>query len=361
MLDDRLPHESLGRMSIEGSPILSSRQPTFDQLAKDWTNRRAGQAVLTGATGAGKSWLWRKAAEHARGLRDDLRWIWVPQLPRSSGAELLRSLLTAVELSEADRSLTIDRVSTRLDRRLSELHEDGFRMVIVIEEAHHLHRDGYEMLRILRERLSTRGIEVSVLFVGQTSLIHRFRRISREPISHGWHLKYVTLPETLELLRWFGSSQRAWTRAEADWIHREALGNPRRILRWAETLQPLPSETDKPTIKPGQGQEPSGLSRPASESTMWAEPLIPTRPPLNESEGFIEVGYEGEDELHSNTMSIDSEDVSGRPSGSDIDTLESTEHRPSVVRYRFESAESFAPYGLGTARSETTMDSDLES
>lgn len=310
--------------------------------------------ILTGAAGTGKSWLWRQAVAHTRQIRSDLRWIWIPKWPASQSPDLLPALAGALEDSGRATGMSPEHSYVLAEQRLQEMHEDGFGVRIVIEEAHHLKEEEYESLRIMTERLNPIGMDLAILLVGRTSLNRRFRRYSSDFPSARLHLPHISLPETLELLGWFSGSDRSWSRSEADWIHREALGNPRRIVRWAESL-PLGNPVgDKPSIKPGFGYE-GGGERPAAPEAglLHAEPLIPTRPPLNESEGVIEVGYEDDfaappriSSTWIGTLQPESDSEETTADETERDTPE------RKVRYRIETAEGFAPYGISTGRTE---------
>lgn len=362
MQEDRFPEQLRGFEMPGSGPILPSRGLALSGLADVWATGGSDIRFLTGAPGAGKSWLWRMAVEKTRSARSDLRWVWYPHWPGAKPADLIRALMGAIEESGIHERMSLERMYVRAERKIREFREDGFGLRIVVEEAHHLDFDGFEAIRILTERLRPVGIDISVLFVGRTTLVSKIRRVTGESRPSGWHLTHITLPETLELLKWFGGSEKSWTRAEADWIHREALGNPRRIIRWAESVPGSPKETDKPTIKPGFGYEASGWSPAASRVSLLAEPLIPTRPPLAEGEGVIEVGYEDEDAASYAELVIDDPgDARLRPEdSSESRPTAPTEFTSRTTRYRLESGEPFSPYGLGASRNEAAPEAPTD-
>lgn len=359
MQEDRFPEQLRGFEMPGSGPILPSRGLALSGLAEVWAAGASDIRFLTGAPGSGKSWLWRMAVEKTRAVRSDLRWVWCPHWPGAKPSDLIRALMSAIEESGIHERMSLERMYVRAERRIREFREDGYGLRIVVEEAHHLGFDGFESIRILTERLRPVGIDLSVLFVGRTTLVSKIRKVTGESRPSGWHLTHISLPETLELLKWFGGAEKSWTRAEADWIHREALGNPRRIIRWAETVPGSPKESDKPTIKPGFGYEASGWSPAASRVSLLSEPLIPTRPPLAEGEGVIEVGYEDDDLPAHGVFEIgasgDSQYIHGEVP--DADTAEFTS---KTTRYRLEAGESFAPYGLGSNRNEAAPESPLD-
>lgn len=359
MREDRIAEQFRDYETFGAGPILPSRVPVLSALADAWANPGPEPRILTGAAGTGKSWLWRHAVTRTRSMRSDLRWVWVPKWPESRTPDLMRALLGALEDTGISVRMSIERSYVYAERKVREIHEDGFGLRIVIEEAHLLDRKEFDSLRIFDERLRPIGIDMAILLVGRTSLHQRYRRFTGDTRPAGWHLPHISLPETLELLEWFGGSNRSWTRSEADWIHREALGNPRRIVRWAATIPGDSPEADKPMLKPGFGYESGGKQPAVRESAILAEPLIPTRPPLAESEGVIEVGYEDDFEAPP-TMTApwlgrdEPEEPRNDPDSAETQNTISTESPERKTRYRKESGESFAPYGLGATRTENS-------
>jgi|GEM_PF-5619736 len=359
MREDQIAGQYRGLDTFGSGPILSSRVPVLSALAEAWASPGSEIRILTGSAGTGKSWLWRHAVTRTREFRSDLRWIWVPKWPESRTPDLMRALLGALEDTGISVRMSFERSYIYTEQKVREIYEDGFGLRIVIEEAHLLDRKEFDSLRILNERLRPIGIDLAILLVGRSSLHQRYRRFSGDTRPAGWHLPHISLPETMELLEWFGGSNRSWTRSEVDWIHREALGNPRRIVRWAETIPADAREADKPMVKPGFGHDPGGKKPAVGEGALLAEALIPTRPPLAESEGVIEVGYDDDFDAPPEVTDPWLERVRMPLSKQETDEAEtqgtlSTEGHERKVKYRKESAEGFAPYGLGTPRTENS-------
>jgi type II secretory pathway predicted ATPase ExeA len=362
MDDDRNLQSPQNPFEASLPAILPSRYDAFEQLTHAWANGLIRQTVLTGDSGAGKTWLWRVAAESARTQSDLVRWVSVPQLPGGSGLGLLQTLRFNLEDHFIEEASTAEQTLSRVERRVYELSHDGFRVELVIEESHHLKREGFEVIRILQERLKSRGVHIGVLYVGQSLLLERFSRLSRHGRPVGWHLPHIALKEAMELLRW-SRPDHSWTRAEADWIHRETLGNPRRIVRWSETWKPsqtIPSSPDSPIIKPGFGSSASSVQVQHVSKT-WSEPLLPVKPPLEESEGLIEVGYDGEDAEISGSFYDPSDVHSAASANFVIDNY--THHEPEPLSGPHvwkDSGESYAPYGRPYQDQETVLDEELD-
>lgn len=349
MDDDRKTTcESWEKPAFENE-ILSSRVKIFDDLKQAWLSHSLGLRMLTGESGIGKSFLWRKAADTVKLDQPNIRWIALSILPRNTSLGLLHAIHIALEENPFRNQLTPEQLLARIEARFLALHQDGYQTEIVVEESHHLSREGLETLRIIRDRLSYHRLNTGVLLVGQSTLRNRFGRFSRLWRPAGWHLSHISAGETLDLLRHL-NERNAWTKAEADWIHREALGNPGRIVRWTETFTPLPIKTsessEKPVLKPGQVAGQFAAS-PAEFLRGFHEPMLPVKPPLEESDGLIEVGYDDSD----NDSNIDYEM-----------TYESAENeviRPGTKVW-LDSASSFSPLGLNQISRDQSKDIETE-
>lgn len=341
------------------SSILPSRQKIHLELSQAWIHDRLGLKTLTGESGIGKSFIWRNAAELVKSQCDDIRWIALSILPRNTSQGLLHAILIALEEAPVPFQLTPEQTLARVERRFLEIFADGFRPEIVVEESHHLSREGFETLRILKDRLSLHGIKVGILLVGQSPLRQKFGRLSRLWRPVGWHVQHIGAAETLALLQ-LSRTDAPWTRAEADWIHREALGNPGRIVRWTETFEPgqtKPLGVDSPIIKPGFGLVPKSAEAYASPPS-YNQALLPVKPPLEESDGLIEVGY---DESESDEAIEAAYDAATENSGYSPHDEPGMHEQESGTKYWIDAADSFAPYKPNSIKKERTLDWENES
>jgi hypothetical protein len=354
MDDDRTTTCEQWEKPARENEILSSRVKIYDELKQSWLSRSLGLRMLTGESGIGKSFLWRKAAEAVKMEQPRIRWIALSILPRNTSLGLLHAIHIALEENPFRNQLTPEQLLARIEARFLSLQQDGFRTEIVVEESHHLSREGLETLRIIRDRLSYHQMNTGVLLVGQSPLRNRFGRFSRFWRPAGWHLSHISAGETLDLLRQL-HERNAWTKAEADWIHREALGNPGRIVRWTETFTPLPVETsepvDKPLLKPGQAAGAGLGSQNIDYMSAFHEPMLPVKPPLEESDGLIEVGYDDSDQDTNNEF-----EVSYETAGSEV----ARHNRESGTRVWMEGASPFSPLGLNQIPRDQSRDIETE-
>lgn len=340
--------------------VLPSRLKTHQELCRAWLNDQLGMKTLTGETGIGKSYLWRNAAELVKSRCDNIRWIALSILPRNTSQGLLHAILIALEEGPVSIQMSAEQTLARVEQRFLELLADGFRPEIVVEESHHLSREGFETLRILKDRLANHGFKVGILLVGQSPLRQKFGRLSRFWRPAGWHLQHIGASEALMLLEWI-RDEISWTKAEADWIHREALGNPGRIVRWTETIEPdqiKPYVHDTPILKPGgNGQVPKQAQGYAAPP-VFSEALLPVKPPLEESDGLIEVGYDDSEPEAASRFDDDS---------GVIETGYDSEERTTITgaepgsRYWIDAGESHSTYRPNSTRKEVSHEFETES
>ena len=240
-----------------------------------------GPVLLTGEAGAGKTWLWDRLVA---GWPADRRWLAVDLAPASDPADLHHALGLGLGLPEPART------RAGLAEFLAEADDDGRRWGLVVDEAHNASAEVLEELRLLSNRLGRPGGFAALLLVGQTRLARRLGTIPlaaiEARIAARAHLRPLDADEARDLLahRFPG---RPWGGAEADHLHREAGGNPRRLLRLAAPLAARGRTFAPPAARP---ELPAVASEAASLPRLGAP-----RPPLRVEDGLIEVGWDGPD------------------------------------------------------------------
>ncbi|HEX8201567.1 MAG TPA: ATP-binding protein, partial [Isosphaeraceae bacterium] len=193
----------------------------------------AGPVLLTGAAGTGKTWLWKHLAA---GWVGDGRWLGVDLTPRSDAGEFFGRIGHALGLPEAD---AIEEARRAVADELRERAVDGRRWLLVVDEAHNASAELLEEIRVLSNRLGRPDGVAGIVLVGQTALA---RRIETRPLAAlearlaaRIHLRALDVDEA----RLFLSQQiagRSWTWPQVEVLHREAAGNPQRLLRLASLL-----------------------------------------------------------------------------------------------------------------------------
>ena len=267
-----------------GALVLPSRVAALELCRAALGAEDPGPVLLTGEAGSGKTWLWnRLAADRAGGLP----WLAVDLAPASEPADLHLALGLALGLTESGRT------REGVAEALAEADDDGRRWGLVVDEAQNASAEVLEELRLLSNRLGRPGGFAALLMVGQTRIVRRLGTIPLAAvaarIAARAHLRPIDADEALDLLahRFPG---RTWGMAEVDHLHREAGGNPRRLIRLAAPIagrsRPLAAPAARPALP---------VSGPAPAIVPASSRLGTARPPLRVEDGLIEVGWDGPD------------------------------------------------------------------
>lgn len=249
--------------------------------------------LVTGEPGAGKTWLAQRLADECR---DAVNWVHVDLTPTTSPAELFRTIGHALGLASGGRRET---PRLLLADALAELNADGRRWALVVDEAHLASASVLEEVRVLSNRQGQPDGFAGMILLGQTPLACR---VGTRPLAAlearlaaRVHLRPIDADEALDLLTRL-RLERASNLALVEHWHRQAGGNPRRLLRLAlaESNRPALVRASSPLrTGPTLTREPSA---PPSSASVAEEPsrLGPARPPIRFEDGLIEVGWESE-------------------------------------------------------------------
>lgn len=276
----------------------------------------AGAVLLTGESGSGKTWLWRRLADEAPA---DRRFAVVEATPGLDPVDFLNLAACAMGLDPGDRLGTI-RVA--LARALGDEAADGRSWVLVVESAHHASPDVWgEIEALCGDRRPNQGF-AAVLLVGQTELARRFAArpqatMAARVVRH-LHLPPLDADEAAQL-----AAATDLDPAELDQLHRDAAGNPRRLLRLLADRRPRPRGAVARSAPPSRlaDQRPRPAPAPALQAAEIAAPpppLVPPRPPIREEEGLIEVGWAGEPDDEAETLEsegVETAEVESVPTG----------------------------------------------
>lgn len=267
----------------------------------------AGVVLLTGESGAGKSWLWRRLADQAPA---DRRFAVVEAAPGLEPVDFLNLAADALGLDPADRLGTI-RVA--LARALGDESADGRSWTLVVENAHHASPAVWgEIEALCGDDRSERGF-AAVILVGRTELARRFAArpsaTMAARVDRHLHLPPLDADEAAQLAE---AADLDLDPAELDRLHRDAGGNPRRLLRLIANQRTRPQARGAVARPPAPVRLADQRPRPRAEievepAAPAAEikvetddrllapppPLVPSRPPIREEEGLIEVGWAG--------------------------------------------------------------------
>jgi type II secretory pathway predicted ATPase ExeA len=263
---------------------------------------QAGPVLVTGEAGVGKTWLWRRLQAEM-----PLSWRWVVvDVPPAIDATALYPLIGHGLGLPARRVVWGDRLV--LADFLLEATADGIRWALVLDEAHNGSVALLEEIRILANRLGRPDGLSALILVGQTALA---RRLATRPLNAlaarlaaNVHLRGLDLDEARALLKCHLPALD-WDDRTLERCHRDATGNPRKLLRIAsgESITPTRRLGERARVeshqpRPLRSEPPQVASNdPAPLGDTWDRPVIgPIKPPLRVGDGMIEVGWEPDHE-----------------------------------------------------------------
>jgi general secretion pathway protein A len=297
-----------------GRFVVGSRRRALDQLRAASEGGPRGPVLITGEPGAGKTWLARTFAE---GLPAGWRSVEVEMTSALDGVEMLRLVGDRLGLEMPDR---LGAARLLLRAGLRDAAADGRRWLLVVDEAQRATTEAWEEIQVLSDQLGGSGGFAGLILLGRTELARELAARRR----HGWadriglhiHLPPLDLDEARELM----GREVCLTEPELETLHRDALGNPRAMLRileaWARASRPVvtPRETDRQAasfrlpraVLRGEPRRDEcaderatvagiGVPTPVDDLPAPRLPsLIPARPPIRLEEGLVEVGWEGD-------------------------------------------------------------------
>jgi type II secretory pathway predicted ATPase ExeA len=278
------------RLSPADSFALPSRGEAIVVL-RPALEGQLGPALITGEPGVGKTWLWRR-------LQAEMPWPW-----RWRGVDIPPSLDPGGLYSLIGHGLGLPPTRHEARARLAladffrEAAAEGAHWVLVLDEAHNASVAVLEEVRLLANRLGRPDGVGALILVGQTALA---RRLAVRPqnalvprLAAHVHLRGLDFEEARAFVRGLAPAAN-WDERTLERRHRDAGGNPRRLLLAARpgTVPRVgrPAMPIKPAAAAAPAPAPPAL---AATSEEWETPeLGPTKPPLMVGDGMIEVGWE---------------------------------------------------------------------
>lgn len=260
-----------------------------------------GVVLLTGESGSGKTRLWRALADQAPPRR---RFAVVEAAPAVDPLDFLNLAADAMGIDPAER---LGAIRIALARALRAEAAEGRAWILVVENAHHASPEVWgEVEALCGDDRWGRGFR-SVLLVGRTELARRFASRPAETmsarVSNHLHLMPLDIDEAAQLPGADGLDPD-----ELERLHRDSGGNLRRLLRLIDARRPralgiaakspaparLADHRPRPRPEPRPDPEPAPRAQaPRIEAEPVPPPLVPSRPPIREEEGLIEVGWDG--------------------------------------------------------------------
>jgi general secretion pathway protein A len=277
-----------------------------------------GPVLITGESGAGKTWL-------ARRLAGELPTGWltasVEVTSELNGLEFLRLVGHAMGLTMSNRLGT---ARLRLAAGLEDRASEGRLTLLILEEVQRSSRAVWEELQCLITQMGRPSGFAAMMVLGRTELA---RELASERLiafatnlSLHIHLKPLDLDEARELLR-VDIHAGGMDEGILERIHRDCHGNPKRLLRAASAqswrigsiagdrharIESDHSKACQEALSEVVTRSGNERDEPASSSVSARElqqnqpdeplPLMPTRPPIRVEDGLVEVGWDGEPE-----------------------------------------------------------------
>ncbi len=324
----------------ESRVVVESRRHVIARLRAAVLSSTSGPLLVTGEPGSGKTWV-------SRCVISGLPGGW-----RSARVALTGSLDALDFLTLAGHDLGLarcDRLSTArlcLQAALRDEHADGRNWLLVVNDAHRSVPEVWDEIQVLVDQLRTAGGFAALVVLSDTPLIRmaatRPLRSFAVSLNEHHHLPPLDLDEARVLLGFSANTSERESLILED-VHRDAAGNPRRLLRLASSrleavhgrtpaieaaMQPLsptgPSAANGDSVSaarrdrrviefsdhaptPVDSQQRRGhpsdiapeppirIEKPAAAlSAVQAPALLPSKPPIRIEEGLVEVGWEGD-------------------------------------------------------------------
>ncbi len=329
--DRSTEHDSKAN-SAECVHLVASRRQALESLQSAALASSPRPVLITGEPGAGKTVL-----IHSFMAAAPTRWR-IASVDLAAGMNALEFLRLAGHALGVSASSRLGKARIRIQDALTDESAEGRRWALVINEAHRGRSGVWDEVQAIANQLGRPRGFAALFVVGSTDLArllvsHRSSIALAAQIALHIHLKPIDLDEARELLEAVGAMMPADERALEE-LHRGSRGNPAVLLRLAQ------QSVQRPLLSPAtvsgfredlnvRGIEQSGVTRAAHRSDLDAEArpdlahevvreetrstrstargpgraeapaLVPSKPPIRDEEGLVEVGWEGdlEDEL----------------------------------------------------------------
>lgn len=217
-------------------------------------NRR-GSALLSGATGLGKTLMIHALSKQLSPEYSPLVHLVFPDMPTDQLLAYLAGSLTG----EATASMpSIQQSIRRLERALSENGETGGHAIIAIDESHLLCESSLETVRLLMNFHKDLQPAMTILLVGQPSLLPALDRMPDLDNRLGVKclLRPFVVAETMGYVQHrmtaAGAEQQIFDDAALEAVHYFSNGNPRQINRLCDLALLIGFAEEQPGIGAAQ-------------------------------------------------------------------------------------------------------------
>ena len=194
---------------------------------------RGGFVQLTGEVGTGKTTLCRSLLEQ---VPEKVKVALILN-PKQTATELVASICDELNVSYPDGTESLKTLIDLLNNHLLETHSNGFRTILIIDEAQNLSIDALEQVRLLTNLETTTQKLLQIILIGQPELEALLTRPELrqlgQRITARYHLTPLSLIETrayiMHRLEVVGCKQQLFTWSAFRLIFRLSGGFPRLI------------------------------------------------------------------------------------------------------------------------------------
>jgi general secretion pathway protein A len=152
--------------------------------------------LVTGPSGTGKTLISQLLLQHFDEAK--FRVVLVLVTPGMSKTGLLREILAELELALPVGNTRVQDLVKLLSNHIIELHQQGRRLVIVIDECHLLSADCLHIIRTISNLEIPEQKLTTCLMIGESRLAHRLEHPSYESLRNRIYFRDVLKPLTLE-------------------------------------------------------------------------------------------------------------------------------------------------------------------
>jgi type II secretory pathway predicted ATPase ExeA len=306
---------------------VGSRRRAFETLRSAVLLGKPAPILITGESGAGKTALVRRFE-----TEDPAHWrtASVDLAAEMNALEFLRLVGHALGASSTGH---LGKARLRLERALANEAAEGRRWLLVVDRAHRGRSGVWDEVQAIANQLGRSPGFAALFIVGETGLARRLasRRSSMGLVTQvrtHVHLKPLDLDEARDLLDSADAADVA-DQEMLEELHRNSHGNTALLLRLAQSssqrhrtpARPGADRFDRASIRSlnrtplAAPEGPTGLrgeaqpdlsgevvkeqtettSRVGKASAVPEAPaLIPSKPPIRDEDGLVEVGWEGD-------------------------------------------------------------------
>jgi general secretion pathway protein A len=359
------------------APLVASRGDALARLLAAASLASPGPVLITGEPGAGKTWL---ATRFAAEAPDGWLTASVDLAAAMKPVDFLRLAGRALGISVSNR---LGHARIRLQDALADEATEGRRWLLVLDEAHRARRPVWDEVQAIANQLGRPRGFAGLFIVGDTELARSFssRRSMMglaSQVSTHLHLGPLDLDEARDLL---SSAEGASIADEGllEELHRRSHGNPAFLIRLANTCAALQTPASKagadrverlagrpprgpvpPLLKPSasraeaqpdssrevvkeqNGSTTTRRGERGADTESAAAALIPSKPPIRDEDGLVEVGWEGDLENDLAAVETPSRDRSTLPADQAFPHEEMIEDHYAALQAMTERAHNLA-------------------